>query len=763
MNDIKGTATQPVVFVTPSCEPDKPLPPKLMNRTRNSLLLRWTAPHDNGSPIQHYLLEYDEGRGDGHWVDICKTKAKQYSVPKLHSGSTYAFRLCAINSFGKSLYSDPLECTTVLMVKPFPPVLLEATSTSLKLSWQKRQSDEQFILERCGPENKNRFITVYSGPDSHRNCTQLIRASAYTFQLKVINNDVPSAWSDKVVFTTLPEHPSRPNRLQCKGKVKSTQLKLKWDPPNDNGGAPIKFYVLEMCENREYVQVYKGSELEAMCERLKPGRMYNFRVYCVNDGGQSLPSDVYSITTESNVPNAPKSPNCVSAPGPYETYLSWSQPDFNGGSEIIEYELEIDDRQCQSEESGIESNEGDRVDGDISAARLVYKGIDKQCVVKNLQPGETYTVRVRAGNRIGMGSWSDPFTFIAGAAIPDAPNSLEVIIRSATHLTINWEPPRSNGATIIEYRLDKSLSCDENTFVTCYQGVDTHAEIRQLLPATQYYFRLRAFNACGSSPYSSVSSITTPASCPAAPVINTYDITASQITVQWKEPENHGSPISQYNIDFYSDQFITTPGNVQKYTLTDLSAETLYKIRVQAINEIGTGPFSNLLKVITRPLAPKPPKLECILAGHTFLKLKWGDGKNTKFIKYHLEMFNNRTGDYNLIFSGRSFTHKVSKLMEQTVYTFRICSENDHGGRGEFSEDYEFTTSLATPNGIKAPRIYEQTANVLLPAASIQLEWQSSKNTFNDPIEYILQCTKSTEHNYKTVRLNCIFVYYRFI
>lgn len=49
------------------------------------------------------------------------------------------------------------------------------------------------------------------------------------------------------------------------------------------------------------------------------------------------------------------------------------------------------------------------------------------------------------------------------------------------------------------------------------------------------------------------------------------------------------------------------------------------RIRIQAINEIGAGPFSQFIKTKTRPLPPLPPKLECAAAGPQSLKLKWGD------------------------------------------------------------------------------------------------------------------------------------------
>ena len=61
-DNLRGGASDTVSFVTKSCEPDKPAPPKLVSRNKTSLSLRWNAPYDNGKSILHYILESDEGR-----------------------------------------------------------------------------------------------------------------------------------------------------------------------------------------------------------------------------------------------------------------------------------------------------------------------------------------------------------------------------------------------------------------------------------------------------------------------------------------------------------------------------------------------------------------------------------------------------------------------------------------------------------------------------------------------------------------------------
>lgn len=70
-----------------------------------------------------------------------------------------------------------------------------------------------------------------------------------------------------------------------------------------------------------------------------------------------------------------------------------------------------------------------------------------------------------------------------------------------------------------------------------------------------------------------------------------------------------------------------------------------YRVRVKAVNSVGAGPPSPSLRANTLPLPPSPPHLSCPNAGHNYLKLKWGDGKNPQFTQYTVQMENPRLAE----------------------------------------------------------------------------------------------------------------------
>ncbi|XP_055539179.1 fibronectin type-III domain-containing protein 3a isoform X2 [Wyeomyia smithii] len=873
LDQLHGSPTEATVFNTPACEPEVPKIPTLIARTKNSLQLRWNAAADNGAHITNYILEYDNGKYNGmihlinsqncDFVEVCKTKGKQFTVNKLHPSTCYIFRLAAVNEYGRSGYSDLVKFNTAgnPPSQPTPPALQHATATSLKLAWQRRSPSEGFTLQMNDLDQGYGYRNIYTGMDTVYECVGLRRATTFHFRVKAENENGQSPYSKEVVFKTLPSCPGRPTKPQVKGKIHATAFKVKWDPPVDTGGAEISLYHLEINSCSLYERIYSGKESEALIERLSPGTTYQIRVLCEGPGGISTFSEPCLVTTEPVTPRAPQRPYCSGAPTPYAACLMWDKPDYNGGAPVLEYEMEVEMTN--------------------KTRNSCYRGKDQFCVVKDLRPGELYTVQVRAINRIGAGEWSEEYSFHAGAAPPNAPKELHISVKSPTHLTVIWDEPHCNGAPISEYILQSSTAAGDATdsddvatvdteelvFQTVYHGQQRSAELKNLAPFTSYHFRVCAVNSAGSSRYSSTFSQKTPAAPPNVPVLGQHKITAKSILIGWETPHCNGSSITYYNIecgdrvisrdaastvfrrsrtegepnrtrndgrasDDYEendeeldeeqdydeddlagredsaasenddeelsetnllDNSATVDTNRNELLIEDLHPESAYKLRIQAVNEIGTGPFSGYLKFTTAPLPPKPPKLECIQFGFSHLKLRWGEGKNLiDLARYYVELENNRTGEYQNVYTGTRSTCKVMKLHELTAYTFRIAVETKHAGMGDFSEDFVFVTNAATPNTIKAPRVYIEpvsgssgnsspqhppssvngSVNNLNAAGLLQgntqlttssgpatagvglltIEWQTSRNNpFSDAIEYMLHMAKSKDQEFHEI------------
>lgn len=66
---------------------------------------------------------------------------------------------------------------------------------------------------------------------------------------------------------------------------------LKWNPPVDDGGAPIDHYLVEKLdtETGRWMPALKTKDPKAEVENLVPGHEYKFRVSAVNNEGVSEP------------------------------------------------------------------------------------------------------------------------------------------------------------------------------------------------------------------------------------------------------------------------------------------------------------------------------------------------------------------------------------------------------------------------------------------------------------------------------------------
>lgn len=762
LDGIKGSETEPVVFKTPAREPDQPGQPKVLSKTKNSIQLRWNAPADNGSHIVHYILEMSTDP-DGEFTEVCKTKGKQFSVPKLTPATWYAFRLAAVNDCGRSEFSQPISYNTDGYPPPIPqaPRVHNLTTASITLLWNRRREDGDFILQMS--TQGSGYMNVYYGPEIINECTRLQRATSYQFRLASKTEAGQSPWSEEITVNTLPEQPGRPSKPQTKGKIHAYNFKVKWDPPHDRGGAEIKLYHLEISSGAVFERIYSGNQAEAVCERLSPGTTYQVRVLCEGPGGISAPSDTSTLTTEAIVPNAPKTPYYSNLPGPYAAVLQWEKPHYQGGAPVTEYELEL---------------EGILNDG-VEKKRqrtIVYRGKEPYCVVKDLLPGESYTTHVRAVNRIGAGEWSDEFSFRSGSAPPSKPLSPEVHVQSATNLCVKWQEPQCNGAPILDYKLESSSNQEEDAFTVVYHGTETSADLKDLLPFTTYYFRLHAVNASGRSPNSPTVSQKTPAAVPAIPSLlpDLFVITSNAAHFYWREPECNGDSIINYVLEC-GDRQVATETNQTDLLVEHLNPEQIFKVRVQAVNSIGAGAFCLAHKITTKPLPPKSPRLECIQYGYNALKLKWGNEGSPAtskgsanvmdFQRFYVEMkIKSSSKDFQNIYTGTRNSIKVQKLHESTDYAFRICAQTEHAGMGAWSDEYCFRTHAAQPNSVKIVRCIESfpvinssepqadtNTTTILPTLTV--EWQHSKNNhFNDSVEYILQKAFATNVNSKNLQ-----------
>lgn len=144
-----------------------------------------------------------------------------------------------------------------------------------------------------------------------------------------------------------------------------------------------------------------------------------------------------------------------------------------------------------------------------SYAEITTVGVDVTAYSDTgLDPNTAYSYRVRAYNGGGDSPYSnvDSATTLRATA-PNAPNNLVAEGVSSGRIDLSWWDNSDNEEG---FRIERKAEGGSYKLIADVgTGTVTHSDVSAILDSTTYYYRVRAYNDVGLSPYSNESSATT--------------------------------------------------------------------------------------------------------------------------------------------------------------------------------------------------------------------------------------------------------------
>ncbi len=311
----------------------------------------------------------------------------------------------------------------------------------------------------------------------------------------------------------------------------------------------------------------------------------------------------------------------------------------------------------------------------------------KSKAVFNYEIKNSYSIRIQTNDQNG-----NTFQKIISIAVIDINDLLKPIINtpsltSQTGFTLSW--PIVEGASTYELEISTGNFSD---FITDYNPkviTGTSTTVTGLIPGTIYNIRVRAVHLTFKSPNSDViAQITKPAN-PVA--LDPAQIDVTSFKAGWTAPV--GTDRYEFELSEGAGVFTTLPDYPKTVTgaldivVTGLTAKTVYKYRVRAINLAGASGNSNEKSVETLQVQNSNPlSISSPLVSSAKISVNVTGGSGTRVIKFYSKKITAPTS---------SFVEKVLTSAADAFETTVSTTDFD-----ELGLEYYFTAfdgSVSTP------------------------------------------------------------------
>ncbi|XP_031623079.1 twitchin-like isoform X2 [Contarinia nasturtii] len=552
----------------------------------------------------------------------------------------------------------------------------------------------------------------------------------YKFRIRAVNKvgpSEPAEFKNSVLAKNPWDEPGKPKSVEVTDWDKD-HADLKWAKPDNDGGAEISEYEIEVKDklSKDWVKKKRvpASKTSTTVDDLKEGQQYEFRVRAVNKAGPGEPSDA----------TKPIVAKCRFVK-PFITGDQLKTIIIKKGQQFkydIRYGGEPEPEVKWEKDGKVLASDGDRF-------KIEKPGQKTILTVNKCVRSDSGKYKLILTNSSGTIDSVGEVVVLDKPSPPKGPLVPEEI--RAKHIKVKWQKPEDNGGTELTGYVLEKMDMDNGKWVPageCGPNDETFT-FKDLTPKKKYKLRVRAKNKEGlSDPLETTEAILAknPYDEPGKPKnVEVTDWDKDHADLKWTKPENDGgAEITEYEIeikDKLSKDWVKkkrVPASEASTTVDGLKEGQQYEFRVRAINKAGPGEPSDA----TKPIVAKCRFVKPFITGDQLKTIIIKKGQQFKYdIRYggepEPEVKWEKDGK---VLASDNDRIKIEKPGQKTILTVSKCVRSDSGkyklvltNSSGTVESVGEVIVLDKPSPPKGPLVPEE-----VRAKHIKVKWQKPED-----------------------------------
>ncbi len=618
--------------------------------------MTWT---DNATDEVSYSVERCQGAACSSFAQIAvlPLNSTGYTNVGLTPNSVYRFRVRAINPVGPGPYSNIDDAPTDIPIEPDTLTALAMASTEIDLSWVDASNNETgFIIERCSGVSCGNFtilqlvganVNSYADPSVDPD-------QSYSYRVQAVKTGVGASGFSNVA-SAVTSVPGGPVNLFA-STISGSRIDLSWDDNATNElGLEVERCIGVGCNNFTLLSPLAANTMSYSDQGVGLNLTIRYRVRATNNVGPSSFSN--EATSNTLQPQLTSGLSATTVSGS-QIDLQWVDASTNETYFLLE--------RCV----GAGCSDFVRIDS-LGVGTTTFQDV-------SVAVGNVYRYRVAAFNNSGTAGYDGPSE--ATTLLPADPAAMTASVITSSRIDLTWTDLSDNEDG---FRVERcsGIGCSSFVEIVALPAGTTAYSNTGLTINTFYTYRVRAFNAAGTSAYATPIDANT--FFPAAPnALTATTIYADQVNLVWNDNSNNET---SFQVERCTGAGCTAFANigtvgtdVEAYSDLTTAIGQTYRYRVRAVNGVGNSGFTLIATALTTGVPATPSGLTAVTTSASTIQLNWTDNSNNE-LRFRIERCQGAScaivAAYDSVGAGVT-TYTDVGLPAMTSFSYRVRAVN---------------------------------------------------------------------------------------